>query len=421
MSTAIGTLAIYLPGGQQERMKTQACFDTASGVILSRTALCVLMFCSGCLQHRVSIGDGYRIVDNGGAPLLVPNALQNNKPGKFQTVMVNLPAGQSDTKIRAGGDCAIHGAIFSLQPGSSSNNRSWVVRSPSTSGWNAVSGEADVDEQWKLFIGDLAHMHDLGCFPSGLSTQSIRSAVAERIPLPANLVPIFMYSDRGERFVNLAPGMDIRIQKVLPNETPADTGPKTSLRILTIDYDVVSRHDGGTELRLSHRPDGVRGAPLGRGDRQFLTLDQRFAPTSVMRLFLQGLSEEKQGKQEFDPILIGASDTAELDALTDLFRQRDSATCVDRRGTACIELPHGSISLFSTVWVNGQKTTCSFGSPLVFLLLPLPPQKQAKALESIRVMRRLDLGHYVDIQITRTPDGARQLLLLPGDRIDWKN
>ncbi len=137
--------------------------------------------------------------------------------------------------------------------------------------------------------------------------------------------------------------------------------------------------------------------------------------------FLQGLSEEKQGKQEFDPILIGDSDTAKLDALTDLIRQRDTLKCVDRPGTACIDFPHGSISLFSTVWVNGHKTTCSFGAPLIFLLFPLPPQKQAKALESIRVMRRLDLGHYADIQIMRTPDGARQVLLLPGDRIEWKD
>lgn len=353
--------------------------------------------------------------------MLVPGAPQNNKPGEFQTVMVNLAAGRTDAKTRVGGDCTIHGAVFSLQPGSSSNNSSWLVRSPSASGWDTVSGEADVDAQWRLFISDLARMHNRGCFPSGLSTQFIRSAVAERIPLPASLVPMFMYSDRGERFVNLAPGMEIRIQKVLSNGASANAGPKNSLRILTVDYEVVSRHDGGIGLRVSHRPDTVRGTSLGGEDRQFLTLDQRFASTSVLRLFLQGLSEEKQGKTESDPILIGASDTAQLDALTDLIRQRDPATCVDRPEIACIDLPHGSVSLFSTIWVNGHKTTCSFGAPLIFLLFPFPPQKQAKALESIRVMRRLDLGHYADIQITRTPDGARQVLLLPGDRIQWKD
>lgn len=422
MSTVVAR-AVRDRGGQRIRMKGHSWFDTARrnvNVLLRAAVLCALMFCSGCL-HRVSIGEEYRIEDIGGAPMLVPSAPQNNKPGEFQAVMVNLPAGRTDAKVRVSGDCAIHGAVFSLQPSSSSNNGSWVVRSPSASGWATVSGEADVDAQWKLFIGDLAHMHDRGCFPSGLSTQFIRSEVAERIPLPANLVPIFMYSDRGERFVNMAPGMVIRIQKVLSTETSANTAPRTSLRILTVDYDVVSRRDGEIGLRLSHRPDGVRGASLRREDRQFLTVDRRFASISVMRLFLQGISEEKQGRLESDPILIGASDTARLDALTDLIRQREPATCVDHSGTACIDLPHGSISLFSTVWVNDHKTTCSFGAPLTFLLLPLPPQEQAKALESIRVMRRLDRGQYADIQITRTPDGARQVLLLPGDRIEWKN
>jgi hypothetical protein len=80
-----------------------------------------------------------------------------------------------------------------------------------------------------------------------------------------------------------------------------------------------------------------------------------------------------------------------------------------------------SISLFSIIWVNGRKATYPFGTPLSSLIFTLPPLKQAKALQSIRVMRRLDPDRYADIQITRTPDAARQVLLLPGDRIDWKD
>ena len=353
--------------------------------------------------------------------MLVPNALESNQDGEFQRVMVILPAGRSDAKMRIGDDCAIHGAVFSLQPGSSSGNRSWVVRSPSIAGWETVSGEADVDAQWTFFVREIANMHDRGCFPFGLSTQFIRSAIAERIPLPANLAPVFMYSDQGERFVNLAPGMEIRIQRVLSTQTPVNAGPRSTLRIMTVDYEVVLSNDGGIRLKRSHRPDGVQKASRGTADSQFLTLEQRFATTSAMRLFLQGFSEEKQGKTESDPILIGASDTAQLDALTDLIRQRDPATCVVRPGIACLDLPHGSISLFSIVWVNGHKDTCSFGAPLTTLLFPLSPLKQAKALESIRVMRRLDRGRYADIQFTRTPNGARQVLLLPGDRIEWKD
>jgi hypothetical protein len=401
-------------------MKTGTEFDTVLARILLRAALCVLVFCSGCLHHTMLIGDGYRIDDQGGVPILAPITAQNANSAEFQTVMVILPPSRSDARFRVRSDCVIQGTVFSMRPISSSDSRSWVVRSPSISGWDTVSGQADVDAQWKLFVRELARLHDQGCFPSGLSTQFIRSAIAERIPLPASLVPIFMYSDRGERFVDLTPGMEIRIQKVLSTGTSINEGSGTSLRLLTVEYDVVSRHDGGIGLRPNHRPDRGQKASLGTEDRQFLALDQRFASTSVLRLFLQGFSEGKQGRSKSDPILIGTSDTAQLDEVTDLVRQRDRATCVDHPGIACIVFPPGSISLFTIVWVNGHKTTCSFGAPLASLLFPLPPPEQAKALESVQVIRQLSLDRYASIEFTRTVEGAQQLLLLPGDRIDWK-
>jgi hypothetical protein len=364
--------------------------------------------------------DGYRIDDKGGIPMLVRDDVQNINSGEFQEVTVTLAASAPAATIRAGMDCTIHGAVFSLRPSSSSYDSSWVVESPSISGWDAVSGQADVDAQWKLFIRELAGMHNQGCFPSGLSTQFIRSSVAERIPLPANLVPIFMYSDRGERFVNLAPGMEIRIQKVLSTGTSIKTGSETSLRILTVDYEVVSRHGGGIGLRLNHRPEHGQRASLGTEDRQFLRLDQRFATTSVLRLFLQGFSEEKQGKSESGPILIGATDAVQLDLLTDLIRKRDSVACISSPGGACIDLPTGSVSLSSIIWINSRRTASAFGTSLASQLFRLPEPKQAEALKSVQVLRRLSLNRFASIQIARFVEGAQQLLLLPEDRIEWK-
>ncbi|HUD54987.1 MAG TPA: hypothetical protein VMR02_07160 [Terracidiphilus sp.] len=377
-----------------------------------------MILCSGCVRHRISIGDGYFIDDKGGVPMLVPNAGQNINSGEFQAVTVTLPTGTSVAKIRVHEDCAIQGPVFSLQPGSGSNNRSWGVRSPSATGWDTVSGQAEVDAQWRLFIRELARMHDQGCFPSDLTTQFIRSAITERIPLPANLVPIFMYSDRGERFVNLAPDMEIRIQKVLSTGTSIKTGSDTSLRILTVHYDVVSRHGGGIGLRLNHRPDGAKRASLGAEDRRFLTLDQQFAPTSMLRVFLEGFSE---GKSESAPILLGASDATQLDLLTDLIAKRNSVACVSSPEAVCVDLPTGSVSLSSVIWINGRRTAIAFGTSLASQLFLLPQPKQAEALESVQVIRHLSLDRYANIQITRTIEGAQQLLLLPGDRIVWKD
>src|SRR6266568_1703864 len=97
-------------------MKNRTWFNTTPVAILSRAAVCALMFSSGCLQHKVSVVDGYRIDDKGGIPMLVPNAVENINSGEFQAVTVALPAGTSAAKIRVREDCAIQGAVFSLQP-----------------------------------------------------------------------------------------------------------------------------------------------------------------------------------------------------------------------------------------------------------------------------------------------------------------
>lgn len=398
-------------------MKAQTWFNTARRSIRSGVAaLCILMCCSGCLQHKATFSSGYHIDDKSGIPMLLPSGLQELDSREFQSVTVTLPAGHAKAKTPMRGDCAIHGAVFSMRPGSGSGNSSWVIRSPGASGWVTASGETDLDAQWRLFVRDLARLHDQGCFPSGLSTQFIRSAIAARIPIPANEVPIFMYSDQGERFVNLAPGMEIRIQQVLSIGKVTGAGSVEPV-LSTLVYDVSSDHGGGVRLRRNRSQEGRQSVSFGSKDRELQSLDHRFAGTAVLRLFLQGLSENESKP---DPILIGSSDTAQLDAVSDVAWQRGHDTCIDRPGLACIEFPPGSISLFSIVWVNGHKETCPFGAPLASLFLTLSPLRQTKALESIRVMRRLDRDHYAEIQISRTPEGARQVLLLPGDRIEWK-
>src|ERR1700728_1994671 len=144
-------------------MKARTWFDAAPVAILLRAAACALMFCSGCLQHKISVVDRYRIDDKRGIPMLIRNDVQDINSGEFQSETVNLPVGRYAAKIRLLKDCAIQGGVFSLQRSSSLNNSVWVVQSPSISGWDTVSGQADVDAQWKLFIRGLARMNEQGC------------------------------------------------------------------------------------------------------------------------------------------------------------------------------------------------------------------------------------------------------------------
>jgi hypothetical protein len=307
-----------------DNRKAQPWSDNARlNFLLGAAALCALLCCSGCLQHKVTLSSGYRIDDKSGIPMLLPSGLQEVTSGEFQTVTVTLPAGTAETKGRVGDNCAIRGNVFSMRPGSSSDNNSWVVQSPSASGWGRVSGETDVYAQWRLFVRDLVRVRDQGCFPSSLSAQFVRSAIAARIPIPADEVPIFMYSDQGERFINLVPGMEVRIQQVLSTEKAASSGADNSPLISTLVYDVSSEDGGGVRFMRNRSQEGKHSAPLGSKDNEALTLDQRFAGASVLRLFLAGISE-KESKS--DPVLVGASDAGQLDAVTELVGQRANAT-----------------------------------------------------------------------------------------------
>jgi hypothetical protein len=400
-------------------MKIRTWFVLIPDMALLRTMFCALVFCSGCLHHRISIGDEYRIDDTGEIPMLVPIAAQSAESGEFQTVTVTFSAGSPDAKNRLSNDCGVEGITFSLHSGSNSDKRSWVVRSPSKAGWDTISSRMDIEAEWKLFVRELARVYDRGCFPTGLALQSIRSEITERIPLPANLVPIFMFSDQGEHFVDLTPGMEVGIQKVLSTGALVNSGSGNSLRMLTVAYDVISFDGGRVRLRLSRSSDSASNTQLATEDQLILTtLDRRFARAAVLRLYLQGFSPSES---ESHAILIGASGPTQLDTMTDLIRKRDPVACVRFQGTTCVDLPSGSVSLLSSIWINGRRTTCPFGASLASRLFLLPEVNQAEALESVQVSRRLGVGHYASIHLTRTIEGAQHLLLLPGDRIEWRN
>ncbi|HEX4029871.1 MAG TPA: hypothetical protein VHX20_05865 [Terracidiphilus sp.] len=391
---------------------------------LSKAILCaMLLCCSGCFGRKIAIENGFHLSENGGAPMLVPANSQSSDPGNFQTSTLVLPGRSASAKDQVSHQCTINGEIFSLRSASPQDSRHWIVRSPSISGWNTLAREIDIDSQWKIFTRGLARMNENGCFPSGLTAFEIRVAIAQRIPLPANQVPLFFYSDREIGFIDLAPGMEVRIQQFLPAEKSISARSKATSRMgpanyWAANYEVIPRHGEGVRLKLTRK---VRSSPNGGSgseEKELLSLSQRFAQTPVLRLFLEGVYGERRVS---NGMLIGASNQRQLDALTDLIHQSDPAKCTNYQGTVCTEFPLGALNFFYTVWVNGHRTSCLFGASLAALLRPLPRPEQKMALESAQVSRRLNRDHYAEIHFPRTENGARQLLLLPGDRIEWKH
>jgi hypothetical protein len=387
---------------------------------LSKVVLCALLLCcTACFHHKIAIENGFRLEENGSAPMLVPTNSQSSDLGNFQTSTIVLAGGSAGVKDQVDHQCMINGDIFSLRSASPPDSRYWIVRSPSISGWNTLAGEINIDSQWKSFTRGIARMNENGCFPSGLTALEIRVAIAQRIPLPADEVRLFFYSDQRIGFTDLAPGMEFSLQRFLPTaKSISAQGPP---RMWVASYEVIPRHGEGVRLKLTRKvqkgPDGDSGSE----EKELLSLSQRFAQTQVLRLFLEGVYGTGQVSHG---ILIGASDQRQLDALTDLIRQSDPAKCMNYQGTVCTEFPLGALSLFSTVWVNGRRTSCLFESSLADLssLSSCQPRpEQTMALESTQVFRRVNPDHYAEIDFPRNKDGVTQLLLLPGDRVEWRH
>ena len=383
---------------------------------LTKVVLCALFLCcSACFHHKIAIGHGFRLEENGGAPMLVPTASNVSDEGNFQTTTLVLSSGLENAADRVDSQCMIDGEVFALRQASREDSRRWIVRSPSLSGWDKVASRIDIGSQWKIFTRGLARMNEDGCFPSGLSALDIRAAVAEGIPLPATEVPFFFYSDQGIGFTDLAPGMEIRLERFLPTaKSISAQGPP---RLWIASYEVVPGRGKGVELKLSRKGRRVRDDGLGAEEKDLLSLPQRFAQTPVLRLFLEGVYGRGKVSQG---ILIGATNQRQLDALTDLIHQSDPAKCVDLQGTVCAEFPLGALSLFSTVWVNGRRSSCLLGSSLEDLLRSQRRPQQMSTMASIRVFRRVKSGAYVEIVFPHNQDGVMQIRLLPGDRVEWR-
>ncbi len=386
---------------------------------LPRVVLCALLLCcSGCFHRKIAIENGFRLIENGDAPMLVPTDSQSSDPGSFQTSTLVLSGGFAGAKDQVNHQCLINGEVFSLRSASPQDSRYWIVRSPSISGWDTLASKMDIDSQWKIFTRGVARMNENGCFPTGFTALEIRVAIAQRIPLPADEVPLFIYSDKGIGFADLAPGMEVGLHGFVPTGKSISAQSQDPPRMWVASYEVIPRHAKGVRLKLTRRVRRGQDGDSVPEDKELLSLSQRFAQTPVLRLFLEGVYGTGQVSHG---ILIGASNQRQLDALTDLIHQSDPAKCVNYQGTVCTEFPLGALILSSTVWVDGRRTSCLFGSPLAELSSCQPRPEQTRALESARVFRRVNADHYAEIDFPHNKDGAAQLRLLPGDRVEWRH
>jgi hypothetical protein len=378
----------------------------------------LLLFCLGCLHRMPSSQGTYRLEENVNFPLLVPSFASTVVDGDFQTARLFLAENDQKNEGRNTRDCSVKGEVFSLH--SDDRARTWTVQSLSLQGWNHRGSEIDLDAQWKLLAEKLDLLERNGCFAPGENAASIRQAIASVIPLPAGELQSFFYSADAEGFVDLAPGMEIKLEELqMPKTFQAarpEVGDQRTASGLTSSegyFEVVSG-SGGTALRRSKSKHGRSAG----GNELYPDLPNRFATTPRMRLFFESLSKDGSTRSA---MLLGSSNLRDLNATTERIRSCGKVACATHQPeSVCVVFVNDSVSLLASLWINGHSTLYPLGTQLALILPELPQCKQAEVLSSVRVMRPLASGAYAEILFPKTMEAMRQVTLLPGDRIAWR-
>jgi hypothetical protein len=119
-------------------------------------------------------------------------------------------------------------------------------------------------------------------------------------------------------------------------------------------------------------------------------------------------------------MVLGASHVDELEAATRLIEAKGNEACAAQgENFVCITFKDDSVSLLSPIRINEHLFFYPFGTQLAVILQQLSRDKQAGALATVRVKRQLAHGEYAEVHFPRTLESARQVVLLPEDRVDW--
>jgi len=392
----------------------------------SLAILASLLLCTGCIHKTPTLGETCTLEEKSGYSLLVPSLSSQTSDADFQTSMISLPRDQWAGITTSRQDCVIHGPVFSLDPGGPGKSSQWIIKSLSPQGWPKRAGELDIHAEWNHFLRDLLELERQSCFPRKESFYTMRRAIAEKIPLPANEAAFFSYSFGGSGFVDLAPGMQIKIERPLVQSATSTTRAayKGSLEA---DYRVTSPSSIGAALVLSRTANRRAATSLGAEANLIFELSNRFAPKPLLRLFLQSIGE---GKAQPAAILLGASGVHDLEEATRRVEENGHTSCPQPSSPAVECICFGTetaVSLLSSVQINGKTELRPFGTTVGYMIdvrfsTPGPPNKDLldHDLQTVTLSRPMVTGGYAEVKFPRTMDSVSQIVLLPGDRLAWK-
>ncbi len=309
-------------------------------------------------------------------------------------------------------DCSIKGPWFSFYPAPGSKPQ-WIAETPNAAAWERSSGAVDMMDQWQGFQSALFGLQQRHCFASPDEYLSAKQRIAASLSPPSGDTLYYRYGFGPGGYVDLAPGMQLRIERDFFGARSTDYQGTT-----ITNYEISGNDESGTAIKflgVEKRSGSTTPVPTSSD----AALATQFATGPRLRLFLLNLAVSANTKAP--AILIGASSKEDLTAPTQAIESDSAISCSGlQRWPVTCALFDGSVTVspMLEVFVNGAPTYIPIGSRLWAVLPHVTNAQQAKLMRTLRLRRRFQ-GKLVDVKFVPDSNTLSQLLLFGGDRISW--
>jgi hypothetical protein len=356
----------------------------------------------GCAVHQSR--SAYRLDEiNSEYFLLTPDA--STSQGDHQTLQISRAPNSGNV------DCSIKGPWFSLYPVQEQN--SWTIETPAAPAWQQSGGKVDVKDEWQNFEAALYTLQQRHCFSSPDEYLSMKQRIAQSLSAPAGDSLYYRYAYGPGGYVDLAPAMQLRIERDFFGLSTAYRGT------LITYYDVTANAESEIKLRFL-RIDKKSFSAAPDANPPDATLVARFAAASRLRFFLQDLVIS--GNAKTPAILIGATNAGDLNAVTQKIEADPKVACADLllwKVTCAFFDGTVTVSPMIQVVLNGAPTYVPIGSKLWFVIPhTMNGTQQAALVRTLRLARSFQ-GKAIEVQFAHNEDAISQLLLVGGDKISW--
>jgi hypothetical protein len=372
--------------------------------------------CLGCAVHRPASQEFYKLVDIDSQYFLLPpdrSAVEANRT-------MRIPVAMHGLSHLPDKDCSIHQHWFSLYPVQAQGAAYWYAETPSASTWEQSGGSVDMKVEWSQFLEELTALAQKQCFASMNEVSAIRQTMIESMATPADDSLFYRYSYGPGGYVDLIPGMELRIERNLFAVGAGGQQNKDNYRgTITTYYDVSQDSNNGSRLKFLRSEGDYKKFSTSVANFPDTTLTAKYEASLHLRLLLQSLAVTANIKSP--AILLGSQDADSLNEATRTFVSHPEMSCAELRAlqVTCTDFDGiVTVSPMLQVMVNHRSTYVPLGSRVWFVFPHSPHFSMPDVFKTLRI-RRLYQGKYIDVQFARNEQDIGQIFLFEGDEISW--